>query len=370
MVYNLTAELFAEWAIGIIVAGIRIYSRCFVDKRGLYWDDVFLILGLVFWTLMTITLYLCTDVYGSNIGLTPETARDIPDDEVPSYRIGSVCGFVAWIAYIVAVWAFKGVLVFLCNRLTMGLWQHRLSLIVGVLCICTFLVSLIFDLAMCRPIHKNWQVKPYAGDNCTLRPLNYIVIEVLSILTDLAVMCVPVPLVVAARIPATQKIMLVALFCSGIFVMICAILRAYYSVTDINTLATALGWASRECFVSVIIVCAPGIKPLFKRFRWFRTNTSSNGYSNTVSHGKVFSSKTGNFNTLVSTHDQTPYEMGPSAGWRKHKGKPSSGESQEEIISPSGAKQNGDADMGIRVTTDVHLELEKTQTGVSGRSHY
>ena len=47
MGYNLTAEIFAEWAIGIVVAGIRIYTRCFVDNRGMYWDDLLLILGLV-----------------------------------------------------------------------------------------------------------------------------------------------------------------------------------------------------------------------------------------------------------------------------------------------------------------------------------
>jgi hypothetical protein len=34
---------------------------------------------------------------------------------------------------------------------------------VGALTAGTFLVSLIFDLAICHPIHKNWQVKPYAG---------------------------------------------------------------------------------------------------------------------------------------------------------------------------------------------------------------
>ncbi|OJJ79511.1 uncharacterized protein ASPGLDRAFT_1040188 [Aspergillus glaucus CBS 516.65] len=138
-------------------------------------------------------------------------------------------------AYILAVWVFEGVLVFLYTRLTMGLWQHRLSLM----------------------------VKPYAGDNCTIRPLNYIVIEVLSIITDLAVMCVPIPLIVVARIPIIQKMILVALFCSSIFIMICAALRAHYSITDINTLVTTLGWASHECFVSLFIVCAPDIMPSF-----------------------------------------------------------------------------------------------------------
>lgn len=185
-------------------------------------------------------------------------------------------------------------------------------------------------------------------------------------------MCVPIPLIVAARIPITQKMILVALFCSGVFVMICAALRAYYSITDINTLETALGWASRECFVSVFIVCAPGIKPLFARFRWFGTNVSSNEYSNTKSRGKVFSSKNShNFNTLVSAHERELYEMTPSVGWRKYKSKDSSDESQEHIISSSAdAKQDENMDMGIRVTTDVHLALENTQTGASGRSRY
>ncbi|KAL2827219.1 hypothetical protein BDW59DRAFT_179220 [Aspergillus cavernicola] len=375
MAYNLSAELFAEWAIGIVVAGVRIYTRCFVDKRGMYWDDLFLILGLVFWTLMTATLHLCTAVYSSNIGLDTETALQVPDSEVNSYKIGSVCAFVAWLAYILAVWSFKAVLVFLYTRLTMGLWQHRLSLMVGALCICTFLASLIFDLTMCHPIHKNWQVKPYAGDNCTIRPLNYIVIEVLSIITDLAVMCVPIPLVIVARIPISQKAILIALFCSGIFVMICAVLRAYYSVTNINTLATALGWASRECFVSVFIVCAPGIKPLFARFRWFRTNLSnSNEYSNTKSRSKTFQSKNSslNFNTLISAHEREPYEMAPAVGWKKHKSRGSSDESQEYIISSSEhvkGDDHGDS-MGIRVTTDVHLALEDAQAGTSGRSKY
>ncbi|KAL5044880.1 hypothetical protein BDW71DRAFT_198762 [Aspergillus fruticulosus] len=370
MGYYLTAELFAEWAIGIVVAGVRIYTRCFVDNRGMYWDDLFLILGLISWTVMTVTLYLCTTVYKSNIGLNTQTALEVPDSEVPMYKTGSVCAFVAWLAYILAVWAFKAVLVFLYTRLTMGLWQHRLSLMVGALCACTFLTSLIFDLTMCHPIHKNWQVKPYAGDNCTIRPLNYIVIEVLSILTDLAIICVPIPLIVVARIPVSQKAILAALFCSGIFVMICAILRAYYSVTNINTLATALGWASRECFVSVFIVCAPGIKPLFARFQWFRTSGSSNKtYSNTHgtrSQGKVFMSKNSNhnFNTLVSAHEAEPYEMEQPSSWKKkYKGRGSDEGSQEHII-PSSEQRHGDS-MGIRVTREVHLALEDADAGAA-----
>lgn len=82
----------------------------------------------------------------------------------------------------------------------------------------------------------------------------------------------PIPLVLTARIRISQKIMLCALFSSGIFVMVAAFLRAYYSVKNISTLAIALGWASREALVSVFTVSAPGVKPLITQSKWFRSS--------------------------------------------------------------------------------------------------
>lgn len=45
----------------------------------------------------------------------------------------------------------------------MGLWQHRLAQVVSAMCVCTFLTSFFFHLFICTPVHKSWQVKPYAG---------------------------------------------------------------------------------------------------------------------------------------------------------------------------------------------------------------
>ncbi|KAI9038877.1 uncharacterized protein KD926_010210 [Aspergillus affinis] len=351
MGYNGSAELFAEWAIGLVVVAVRVYARWSVD------------------------------VYGSNIGLTEKTAMEVPDEEVAILRKGSIYAFVAWLSYIFMVWSFKGVLMFLYGRLTMGLWQHRLAQAVGVLCICTFLASLFFHLFICHPVQKTWQIKPYAGDNCTIRPLNYIVIETLSIVTDLGVMSIPIPLVLAARIPTPQKIFLSVLFSSGVFVMVAAFLRAYYSVKDITTLSTALGWASREALVSVIIVCAPGIKPLCTKWGWFRSYGSSGSYEYNYGYGHsqgqnrsqgngdrsrarstVFGGKRGSgaFGT-----ERYPYEMGGSAVKKK---RDSSGESQERIVAPGLGIQGKGSDDDINrivVTTDVtfaHEDLHTRQT--------
>ncbi|OQE17726.1 hypothetical protein PENFLA_c023G05071 [Penicillium flavigenum] len=362
MAYNVSAELFAEWAIGLVIIAVRLYARWKVGKGKFYWDDLCLVLATIFWTMHTVFLYLCTDVYGSNIGLNEKTAMEVPDSQVATLRTGSIDAFVAWVSYVFMVWLFKGVLMFLYNRLTMGLWQHRLTMAVGALCICTFLASLFFHVFICHPVHKSWQIKPYAGDNCTIRPLNYIVIETLSITTDIAVLTIPIPLIIAARIPISQKLLLCILFSSGIFVMIAGFLRAYYSVKDISELSTALGWASREALVSVITICAPGIKPLISNSRWFSTNGSSNHISQTPKGSNLFTSKS------RGGDNKHPYELS-SMAWGKSR-RDSTGESQQHIVIDTNRSGRGSFDdykEGIAVTTDVTV-AEETRSRNEGHA--
>ncbi|OJI95777.1 hypothetical protein ASPVEDRAFT_871137 [Aspergillus versicolor CBS 583.65] len=373
MGYSSSTELFVEWAVGLAIIAVRIYARWSVGKRNFYWDELCLAFVTVFWTFHTVFLYLCTDVYGSNIGLNEQSALEVPNDQVGALREGSIYAFVSWLAYIFMVWSFKGVLIFLYSRLTTGLRQHRILLGVGIGAVITFFASLFFHLFSCMPVSRSWQVKPYAG--------------------DIAVMVVPMPLIVAARISTLQKIILCGLFSSGIFVMIAAILRAYYSVTNINKLSTALGWASREALVSAIIVCAPGIKPLLTRIGLFRSYGSSKGYNNYTSGGTPGSkskskSKSRNTSTIFTSRSRKngsvlhsftdkrdskgdghthPYELS-RLEQRKRRG--SSGESQEHIIesgytntnTSTGTGGKGERedspDHGILVTTDVTLARE------------
>ena len=73
------------------------------------------------------------DVNGSNIGLTEKTAAELPDEMVHSYRQGSIYAFVAWISYIFMVWSFKGVLMFLYNRITLVIlvWEEGLLVMIA-----------------------------------------------------------------------------------------------------------------------------------------------------------------------------------------------------------------------------------------------
>lgn len=79
--------------------------------------------------------------------------------------------------------------------------------------------------------------------------------------TDLGIMAIPLPMLFQTTLSFGRKLVLEILFSSGTFVIICAILRAYYSLLNINSLTVALGWASREILVATIVVCSPTIKP-------------------------------------------------------------------------------------------------------------
>lgn len=136
--------------------------------------------------------------------------------------------------------------------------------------------------------------------------------------------------------------------------MICALLRAYYSVQQIDKLQIALGWASREALVSAVTVCAPGIKPLVSNGRWFSrsSNQASGGFSSGP-YGKSSNfKKTGQDSTA-----QDHFELSTSRAWgRSRRG--SSGESQEHIVTHTNSEGGGShspIDDGILVTTDVML---------------
>lgn len=191
-------------------------------------------------------------------------------------------------------------------------------------------------------------------------------------------MSVPLPLVLKARIPIRQKILLCVLFSSGIFVMIAAFLRAYYSVKDISTLSTALGWASREALLSAITVCAPGIKPLITNSRWFHSSSSRSGTGPSTGATKnskpgLFSSSgtrkafSGNadFTTSSTTCERHPYELSNSTGWamKMKSRRDSSAESQEHIIATEEVPDSGGGNKdGILVTTDMTLSEETTHS--------
>ncbi|KAJ4391083.1 hypothetical protein N0V93_004697 [Gnomoniopsis smithogilvyi] len=78
----------------------------------------------------------------------------------------------------------------------------------------------------------------------------------MNILTDLAIMLIPAPVVLQVRMGIMKKVSLVVLFSGGFFIMIAAILRVTYVMVQQNGAAAAI-WSCREDFVAILVGQAP-----------------------------------------------------------------------------------------------------------------
>ncbi|KAK2806825.1 hypothetical protein FQN50_005687 [Emmonsiellopsis sp. PD_5] len=237
--------------------------------------------------------------YGTNVGLTSETALLLPPEKVRDFTLGSKCLYVAWIFYMTLTWALKGVLLTLYNRLT----------------------------------------------------------------CDLGIMAIPLPILFSARLEFRRKLVLILLFSSGLFVIVTVILRLIFSFGDINSITTAGMWAMRETFVAIIVVTAPGIKPLFNKAHWIKSSSNGAGSKMPGSQSLFNSnniSRAGVLTTIEADESRTTnrqyYELS-SGKWPRKSMKgtaPPSDSSQEHIV-----VDNGNAN-AIHVITEYRLDHESS----------
>ncbi|CZR58660.1 related to integral membrane protein PTH11 [Phialocephala subalpina] len=244
-------ELWTEYGIGMVIFILRFFARWkVVGFANFAWDDFFAFVAMILWTVDSATVQIIND-YGSFVGLNEQTAAALSDETAARYEVGSKALFVAWI-----------------SRRSLGLWQQKFAKVMGVLSAIAYVAVLLTLFAHCTPIPKNWQVKPYAGDKCTLTVANYIVVATLNVLTDVGILAIPLPLIWRARIPLRRKIIIGLLLSSGVFVITAALLRCILTLASVSQIGNSTIWGIRETFVSLIAISAPAIRPLFNKSRW------------------------------------------------------------------------------------------------------
>ena len=184
-------------------------------------------------------------------------------------------------------------MLFFYNRLTFGLRQQFFVKVMGVVVACTYIAVLLTILLGCYPTHKNWQVTPDPGLKCTFKMQNFYVSTVLNVLTDAAILAIPVPLLWALQVPKRQKMVLVLLLCSGMFVIAAALIRITMTLVGSPSALNINRWGVRETIAGIIAVNIPIIRPVFSKAFWSgdfppgsRKNKSSTPRSHTHSAPK------------------------------------------------------------------------------------
>lgn len=152
-------------------------------------------------------------------------------------------------------------MLFFFNRLTFGLGQQRWVKILGWVVGITYIVVFLTISVGCHPIQKNYQVLPYPGDACAVKEQNFYVSTVLNVITDAAILVVPMPLLFRLQAPFRKKIALATLLSSGIFVITAALVRIIMTLSANASAVNINRWGVRETIAGIIAVNIPVIKP-------------------------------------------------------------------------------------------------------------
>ncbi|KAI1437289.1 hypothetical protein GGR50DRAFT_700273 [Xylaria sp. CBS 124048] len=323
-------EDFALFAVGFIVTVTRTFARVKqVGFKGLQGDDYLVWVAMLIYAAETALAYSVGAVAMglANNGMTDEQRRTLDPnsseyhtrytkqtshplvrglsliDAVFFYRVtGCKIQLSGWSTYSALLWTLKASLLVFYIRLTAGLGRTYLRRIyIGFAILASTYLAATLNLFLgCRPFYKYWQIYPDPGDAC--QPAVSVrvvwVYASLNILSDLYLLSIPIPMLWHTTLALPKKLGLIVLFSGGIFIIVCALIRAVLIVEDpIGGAQVAGSWAVRETFVAVITTNLPMVFPLISQ--WIRPLLTS--IARSMRSGTYEKSTDGKFRRSIAT---------------------------------------------------------------------
>lgn len=149
------------------------------------------------------------------------------------------------------------------------------------------IVLTFMNIFQCKPTEAAWNSSFVGKTTCIPLLTEFICAAPVNIVTDLAILALPIPVLTGMRLPSRQKTILVLTFALGIFVTIVDVIRIYYlqqaiavvptgSTSDLDSrfgrqadfaynASLSLMWSAVEVNVGMTVACIPTLKPLVLR---------------------------------------------------------------------------------------------------------
>ncbi|KAJ4267462.1 hypothetical protein NW762_003569 [Fusarium torreyae] len=259
----------------VFVAG-RMVSRTFI-VRNITWDDRVMILAWLFAFFLSFTI-----CFGVHNGLGKHD-ENIDEHRLPALRR---CEYVFSIMYNPALMATKTSILIFYLRLakhTQRVLRFASWLTLAIVNIAGIILTFM-NVFQCRPTSAAWDVDHDEHAKCIPLLTEFICSSPVNIVTDLAILALPIPVLTGMRLPSRQKTILVLTFTVGIFVAVVDVVRIYYLQQAITTTPTSttgdpqsrfggqtdfawnasrsLMWSAVEVNVGMMCACVPTLKPL------------------------------------------------------------------------------------------------------------
>ena len=277
---NRGSTVFAVTTVTLVLATVFVASRltCRVwIVRRVTWDDHIMWLAWLIAFMMSFTINLA-----SMRGLGQHDI-DIP----PNHRnVLRHCEYIFSVLYNPALMATKtSILVFYLRmakntQVVLRYASWALLVIVNL----AGAVLTLMNIFQCNPIAGAWSPNINKAPKCIPLLTEFICSAPVNIVTDLAILAVPIPVLTGMRLPTRQKTILVLTFLVGTFVSVVDVIRIYYlqyAITAVSTgsstnpesnfggspdfawrASPSLMWSAVEVNVGIICACVPTLKPL------------------------------------------------------------------------------------------------------------
>ncbi|KAF4959155.1 hypothetical protein FGADI_1895 [Fusarium gaditjirri] len=248
-------------ALSAVMVGLRLWCRR--ERKMLGLDDVTAVVALA-----------CILGFGSSIiamthyGLGRHIYTLSPQEIILYFR----CFWLSIVFYTYALFTIK--LTFLIHYYRLMSVSNMRWLYLGALgfIILWGIYQVIGVFFFCIPLQSFWD--PRVKGHCVLsQPIMWLISGILNIVTDFAIIVMPLPIVWKLQLPRSQKIYLTSIFGLGSLTVAIAILRVQWldPVADMTWWnVSAASWSMAEVVSGITCVCLPTFKPLLVGMKnWF-----------------------------------------------------------------------------------------------------
>jgi len=190
--------------------------------------------------------------------------------EIYQREIGSKLTLAVRAVYNNYAWLQKGVVMFLYKRMFHALpWMDRPMKIYWFILFATFVVAQVTLFTECHPFYLYWQVLPGPGV-CVEALTQLLVLGLVTILTDVMLIVLPMPILFRVKRSFKEKLQLVGLFSIGFILVAMTIARLDENYSSGALQVNRTIWASVEAFASAFVANMPTLYTLRRR-----SNTSN-----------------------------------------------------------------------------------------------
>ncbi|KAL1962349.1 hypothetical protein VTN77DRAFT_9762 [Rasamsonia byssochlamydoides] len=254
-----TATTASVTGLAFVAVCLRLLSR-YERKQKLWWDDYMIVFSMA-WNLMVIAFIFA--MVGEGMGLH--------SDVIGLEKVIMIAKLlvVAEILYVFnLVWT-KLSFLLMYYRIFRVPYFKRWAYIIGTFVVIWVITITFVFIFICVPVQKLWY--PQLPGHCVNQVGTWIANASSTILTDLAILILPIPQVWKLQLQTSQKVALTFAFGLGFFVIFASVYRftvlfSYTALDSSYTLAPTVGWTAIEISAGITSACLPTLRPALQFF--------------------------------------------------------------------------------------------------------